>query len=309
MIGTITLNPSIDQHITVRNLVKDDANRALSITRYPGGKGVNVSKVIRELGGETKAYTIIAGTAGLLLTELVRKLDFPMAPMKINGDTRINTILTDVQDKTQTRISAPGPRVSEKDVRSFLKRLVAARPRPALWAFGGSLSAGMKAATYRDFIHVLQRQGVRCILDTDNEALKLGLEAEPFMIKPNEFEMQRLVGRRLSTVREYLSAARHLADRGVGVVVVSLGSRGALFVTLNDAFHVLTPKVSVKSKVGAGDSLIGGFALGLVKGHSLRDAARLGIAASTSAVMREAPRLCLRSDIAGLMPRIHIREL
>ena len=155
----------------------------------------------------------------------------------------------------------------------------------------------------------LQKNGVPCILDTDNEALKLGIKARPFMIKPNEYEIERLIGHSLKTVQGYFKAARSLVRRGIRIVVVSLGKKGALFVTENDSFHVLTPNVPVTSKVGAGDSLIGGFALGLYRKMGLREAARFGVAASTSAVMREAPRLCSRKDIPHLLPRIRLRSL
>lgn len=309
MIGTITLNPSIDQHLIVRNLVKDDANRAEAVFRYPGGKGANVSKVIRELGGRTCAYALIGGITGEIWKDLIKKLDIPFVAAPIRGDIRINTILTDLTDESQTRISSPGPKVSEKEIARFLRRLLLVRPKPSYWALGGSLSLGMKHSTYRKFIRALQENGAPCLLDADNEALRSGLEARPFVIKPNEYEMDRLMDRQLKSVGDYLSAGRSLVRRGVSIVIVSLGARGALFVTEREAFHVLTPKVPVKSKVGAGDSLIGGFMLGLHRKLSLIDAARLGVAASTSAVMREAPRLCLRSDIGGLLKRVAVREL
>ncbi len=309
MIATITLNPSIDQHLVVPHLHMDDTNRACSITDYPGGKGLNVSKVIRELGGPTRAHALVAGFVGRYWSEGVRKLDIPFSASFVKGETRINTILTDLKDRTQTRVSAPGPEVPEKEIDKFLRKLLSVRPKPFLWALGGSLSHKMKDSTYRKFILALQKKGTHCILDADNEALRLGIEAKPFMIKPNEHEMQRLMGRPLGTVKEYLAAAKTVVKRGVKIVIVSLGKKGALFVTEKEAFHVLTPRVVVKSKVGAGDSLIGGFALGLYRGMSLKQAARLGVAASTSAVMREAPRLCLKRDIPALLGRIAIRPL
>ena len=309
MIATITLNPSIDQHLLVRNLVKDDANRAEAVFRYPGGKGANVSKVVRELGGKTRAYALIGGIPGEFWKDLMRKLDIPFETERIEGDIRINTILTDLKDASQTRISSPGPKVTEKELDRFLKKLLEARPKPSYWALGGSLSPGMKASTYRDFISSLQRNGVPCLLDTDNEALRSGIKAKPFIIKPNEYEMERLMKRRLKSLGDYLNAARFLVRQGVRIVIVSLGARGALFVTQKQSFHVLTPKVAAKSKVGAGDSLIGGFLLGLHQKLNLKEAARLGVAASTSAVMREAPRLCLKSDMRAILPRVVIREL
>ena len=308
MIGTITLNPSIDQLITVERLVKDDANRATGITLYPGGKGVNVSKVVRELGGATQAHVLLGGFVGGYWKRLVAGMDIPYVATATEGETRINSILTDLKDRTQTRISAPGPQVPKKALQLFLKRLLSSRPRPFFWALGGSLSLGMKPDTYARLIRCLQgSQGVPCILDTDDQALQKGVEAKPFMIKPNEYEMQRLTGKKFTAIGDYIPAARELVHRGIRIVIVSLGKKGALFVTEKEVFHASGLRVPEKSKVGAGDSLIGGVALGLARKMTLREAAKLGIAASSSAVMREAPRLCHRGDIAHLVRKVTLK--
>lgn len=307
MIGTITLNPSIDQLITVKRLVKDDANRATNVTHYPGGKGVNVSKVVRELGGATRAHVLLGGFVGGYWKRLVAGMDIAYTATALVGETRINSVLTDLKDQTQTRISAPGPQVPEKAVRIFLKRLLSSRPRPSFWALGGSLPVGLKPDTYAKLVRCLQAtNGVPCILDTDDEALQKGVEARPFMIKPNEYEMQRLMGKKFTSTEDYIPAARKLVRRGIKIVIVSLGRKGALFVNDKEVFHAAGLRVSEKSKVGAGDSLIGGVALGLMRKMTLREAAKLGIAASASAVMREAPRLCRRQDIARLIQKVII---
>jgi 1-phosphofructokinase family hexose kinase len=308
MIGTITLNPSIDQHMLVERLDKDDTNRAKEIIETPGGKGINVSKVVRELEGKTRAYAMLGGLTGERLKELIKPLDFPLVALSIKGNTRINTVLTDLRDHTQTRISAPGPVISARELKRFLQLLSSAPRRPNFWALGGSLSQGMKSSTYRDFIWVLQKKGTPCILDTDNAALRLGIDAAPYMIKPNEYEMERLCGKRLRALEDYLAAAEGVVRRGVKLVIVSLGAKGALFVTPKSAFHALAPPVKVKNKVGAGDALIGGVLLALHQKASLEEAAKIGIAASVSAVMREAPRFCLRSDIQKLIRRVKIRR-
>ena len=309
MIGTITLNPSIDQNILVDKLLKDDTNRARDIFETAGGKGINVSKVVRELGGSTRAYALLGGFAGEYLKELARPLDFSLIHHAVKGHTRVNTVVTDLEDDTQTRISAPGPVVTAAEMQSFSRRLLSVRPKPFCWALGGSISRGMKPAIYRDLVRALQKNGSPCILDTDNEALEKGVQAKPYMIKPNEYEIERLSGKSLKSLGDYLLAARHWVRSGIRLVVVSLGPRGALFVANEQAFHASAPKVTVTSKVGAGDSLIAGVAWGLCQNRTLKEAAKLGIAASSSAVMREAPRLCLKKDIPGLMNRVIIHDM
>ncbi len=309
VIGTITLNPSLDHHWIVDDFVRDDTNRARQMIETPGGKGINVSKVVRELGGRTQAFALLGGLAGAYLEKLVKPLDFPLVSVKIHGETRINIVLTELKGKSQSRISASGPAVSADEMKRFVRRLCQVYPRPSFWVFGGSLPRGLAPSTYRELIRTLQERGTPCVLDTDGEALSKGVRAKPFMIKPNEFEMQRLCRKRLGTVKSYAREAVVLARSGIGLVVVSLAKRGALFVTREQSFHVKTPDVTVHSHLGAGDALIGGVLLGLQKKMPLRQAALLGVAASTSSVMRSAPRLCRRADIPGLRRRLRVEEI
>lgn len=309
MIGTITLNPSLDHNWIVEGFVKDDTNRVKELIETPGGKGVNVSKVVRELGGRTHAFALLGGLAGARHKRLTRSLDFPLTEVPIAGETRINIVLTDIKDRTQSRISAKGPSVTPSEMRRLVRRLCAVRPRPAYWVFGGSLPGDLAPDTYRQLIGTLQANGTPCVLDADGRALAEGVKARPFMIKPNEFEMQRLCGRRLSSVDSYVREARKLAASGIGLVVVSLAKRGALFVSGYQAFRVTTPDVPVRSHIGAGDSLIGGLLHGLQRGLPLQRAAMTGVAASTSSVMRSAPRLCHRSDITALLRRLRVIKI
>lgn len=223
MIGTVTINPSIDQHILIDRLVKDDAIRAREIRRDPGGKGINVSRVIKELGG--------------------------------------------------------------------------------------SLPPGVPGDFYARLITALQQRGAQCLLDADDEPLKLGLQAKPYLIKPNEHEFARLVGRPLPTEQSLIKAASEVIAGGVQVVAITLGRKGAVIVTQDVALHVTSPDVEVKSKVGAGDSFLAGFVFALSQGQSLESAVRLGTAAGTAAVMHEGTQLCRREDVEQLVGQITVKPL
>lgn len=310
MIGTLTLNPSIDREILVDELVKDDAIRARRILDTAGGKGVNVSKVIRELRGRTMAFAVTGGLEGKLYGEKIRLLGFPYHLVTIRGHTRLNVILTDHDDATQTRISAPGPQVSRLELDRVLSAMEALRPRPWVWALGGTLPAGADERTYRRILLRLRaRTGARCVVDCDGPALRLALQARPFMVKPNEFELERLMARKFSTFSSYAEAAHDLVRQGVALAVVSLGPRGAVFASEAGAFVIPGVRVPVRSKVGAGDALIGGVLVGLERRMNLEDACRMGMAASHSAVMQEAPRLCVRSQVMKLFGRFKVRRL
>lgn len=309
VIGTITVNPSIDQHIVIDKLVKDDAIRAREARRDPGGKGINVSRAVKELGGETAAFGVAGGCAGYMLKSLMAEKEIPFEAVELPQESRINVIITDRSDGTQTRISAAGPRMSLADIDLLVDRILARKPAPDWWVLGGSLPPGAPNDLYVRLIRELQGRGAKCLLDADDELLKLGVQANPYLIKPNEYEIERLVGRSLPDESALLQAAREVALRGVQVVALTLGRRGALVVTPDQAFRAATPPVEVKSKVGAGDSFLAGFVLALSQGRPLEEALRLAMAAGAAAVLNDGTQLCRRQDVERLVPLVKIETV
>ncbi len=309
MIGTVTVNPSIDQHILIDQLIKDDAIRASDIWRDPGGKGINVSRVIKALGGETVAFGISGGCAGYMLKSLMYEHEIPFDFVEVEQETRINMIITDQSDRTQTRVSAPGPKIGLGAIDRLMAKLLKHKPFPKWWVLGGSLPPGVPSDFYSRVIERLNEYGVKTVLDADGEALKLGVQASPYVIKPNEYEFERLTGCSLENDDVILQAASNLIHQGVGIVALSLGKRGALIVNQDVAFKVIGPDVEVKSKVGAGDSFIAGIVLSLSHGHTLEDAIRTGVAAGTAAVMTEGTQLCRKEDVDRIISEVFIERL
>ena len=309
MIGTVTLNPSVDQHLTVPRFVKDDAIRAVSVRRYAGGKGINVARAIHELGGAGCAFGVVGGFPGQMLTHWLDEAGIAHHFLSVREDTRINTTITDLSDRTQTHIRTPGPKVSPVELERLADHLMTCRPQPGFWVLGGSLPPGVPDATYKDLIERLESTGARCVLDTDDEALTEGLDATPFLIKPNEHEFQRLTGEPPKSEAQIVAAARRVVARGVQVVLVTLGPRGAVAVTAGEAFRVTTPPVEVKSRVGAGDSTIAGLLVALEREATLPEAVRYGVAAGTAAVLSEGTTLCARRDVERLLPQIRVEPL
>ncbi|HET9870916.1 MAG TPA: 1-phosphofructokinase family hexose kinase [bacterium] len=307
MIHTLTLNPSIDQHVTVAKLVKDDTLRALSVHQDPGGKGINVSRGLHCLGQDTRAFTFTGGHAGRIFEHLLAREKVTCTRVRVGGETRINQILTDLSDRTQTRISMPGPPVDARALKRMARKVASAQA--PYWVLGGSLPEGVPADTYRTFIQSLQAKGERCVLDADGEALRGGVEARPFLIKPNEYELEHLVGRPLSDEADILKAAQGLCAQGVGLVAVTLGGRGALVAGPREAYSLKAPPVEARSKVGAGDSFIAGFLNDWVQKGDLLSAACSGVAAGTAAVVKDGTKLFSREDHARFLPLVQWRRL
>lgn len=309
MIGTITLNPSIDEHIVIDKLVKDDAIRARETRRDPGGKGINVSRAVKELGGQTIALGVAGGCAGYMLRSLMAEKGIAFDTLELPQESRINVIITDRSDRTQTRISAPGPRLSLAEVDSFIDRVLAYKPAPRWWVLGGNLPPGAPNDLYVRLVRELQGRGAKCLLDADDEVLKLGVQAKPYLIKPNEYEFERLVGRPLPDEAAMLQAAREIVSSGVEVVAATLGRKGALVITPTQAFRASSPPVEVKSKVGAGDSFLAGCVLALSQGRPLEEALRLAMAAGTAAVMNEGTQLCRKEDVESMITRVKVEPV
>ncbi|HVM31769.1 MAG TPA: 1-phosphofructokinase family hexose kinase [bacterium] len=309
MIDTLTLNPSIDQHITVAKLVKDDTLRALSVRQDPGGKGINVARGLHVLGRSTRAFTFLGGNTGLLFKKLLEREKVEFISLPVPGETRINNIITDLSDGTQTRISLPGPPVDPAALDRMAETLKTTLPRPTYWVLGGSLPEGVPTDIYRVLIGRLQARGEHCVLDADGEELKEGLFAMPFLIKPNEYELARLAGRPLAGEKEIQKAALELCDQGVRIVAVSLGAQGALLATLKDCYFLRAPAVEAKSKVGAGDSFIAGFLSEYADKGDLLAAGISGVAAGSAAVAKEGTQLYSREDYDRLKPLVQWRRL
>jgi 1-phosphofructokinase family hexose kinase len=158
-------------------------------------------------------------------------------------------------------------------------------------------------------IKVINEQGGKAVLDTDNEPLRLGIKANPYMIKPNKHELGRLINKEVKSPSDAVSAARKLNEKGINIVAVSMGKEGLIVVTRDAAFHCISPKIKVKSTVGAGDSLLAGLMFGLENEKSLKDAAILGTAAGTATVLTPGTELCHKEDIERLSKRIKVKKI
>jgi 6-phosphofructokinase 2 len=192
-----------------------------------------------------------------------------------------------------------------------MRRLLACRPRPQAIALCGSLPPGVPASIYAQWIRALRPLRIPAVLDASGTALQRGLAARPWMIKPNRQEAEELLGRRLTTIRMVVRAVTELLARGAACVVLSLGPEGAVLAaaTPRGVWLARPPRVRVRSAVGAGDSLVGGFLVGWIARHSLVETFRLGVACGAASVMTDGTELCHRQDVQRLISRVTIRQL
>ena len=311
MIATVTLNPSLDEWIRLPSLRPGQLNRATGFARYPGGKGLNVSRVVHELGGPTLALALAGGDDGAILERLVRRLGLAHDFVPVAGTTRNNYKVVTTRPARLTEINTAGPAVSSAALSTLERRLTALSPRARCVVFSGSLPPGVPASTYRRWISMLRGRRIPSVLDASGEPLRLGLAARPWLIKPNRREAEELLGRRLIRMQALMDAMTRLLRLGPALVLLSLGADGALLAAANPfrLWLARPPAVTTDSAVGAGDSLVGGFLVGGAGGRPLAEAFRLGVACGTATAMTPGTELCHRADVRRLVPRVALRRL
>lgn len=306
MIYTITLNPALDHFLDVKDLKVDDANRVKSECLYAGGKGIDVSRAIRHLGGESMALGFIGGHNGRVMVDMLKGEGVMTYFTPIAQETRRDVIVTTRAQGTQTMLNARGPMVTHEEWQAFLTHLHLLDLRDGYVMLGGSLPRGVPKDAYRHIIDLVQRQGAKAILDADGPCLKSGLKAKPFAIKPNVNELRRLTGLPLRSEREILDVAQELNRGGVEIVFVSRGSRGTLLVSGRARYRAVPPAVKVRSTVGAGDSTVAGFVFMHAGGKDVEECVRFATAAGTAATLAPGNRLCRLRDVQRLLPRVQV---
>jgi len=309
MIATITLNPSLDEHIMVHGLVVEETNRWVRLLRYAGGKGIDVSRAIHEMGGETIAYGFIGGPNGRVVEIMLDEEGVPASFTPIRQETRTNFIITDTKTSQQTRIGAPGPHISISELERFAKKLRQIHPRLEIMAIGGSVPPGIPVNIYHDIIMEAKGFGVRTILDSAGQWLVEGIKAKPYLVKPNVHEAEMLLGRELPTEEAIIEGSLDLVEMGIEVAIISRGKEGIIAATKKNLIKAVPPAVKVRSAVGAGDCTIAGLALKLAYGEPLIEACRLAVAMGTAAVLTPGTVLCRRADVERLLPQIEVQEM
>jgi 6-phosphofructokinase 2 len=309
MIYTITLNPALDHFLDVDELRVDDANRVRSECLYAGGKGIDVSRAIRRLGGDSMALGFIGGHNGRVMMEMLKDEGVTTYFTPIAQETRRDIVICAPKGARQTMLNARGPLVSAVEWREFVTHLGLLELRDAYVVVAGSLPRGVPANAYEQIVRLVQDRGARAVLDSDGPCFKAGLRGGPFAIKPNVNELRRLTGRRLRTEREIVLVAAELNRAGVEIVIVSRGHRGLLVVSRDGSYRAVPPPVRVKSTVGAGDSTVAGFVFRHAGGKSLEDCVRFATAAGTAATLAPGNQLCRLADVQRLAPRIRVQAI
>jgi 1-phosphofructokinase family hexose kinase len=309
MILTVTPNPAVDQTVFVNDLQLGAVNRFHTAQLDPAGKGINVSRVVHRLGWPTVAFGFLAGEIGRIALNALDAEDVQHHFIWVPGQTRMNVTIVDGNKQMSTNLYGPGPAVPEGDLQS-LEAVLSFWVRAArVLVVAGSLPPGAPQDTPVKYIQLAQSFGVKTILDSDGEPLRLGVSARPSLIKPNIEEAQRLLGRSLPDLDAIVDGARELLARGIEIAVISMGAQGLVCARGERVWRVRSPKVERRSTVGSGDSLVAGLALAMARGDDVVEGLRVGSAAGAAAAMTSGTSLGTAADVQALLPSVEVQVI
>lgn len=306
---TVTLNPAIDVRYNLDEIKIGGTNRIKNIEKTAGGKGINVSRVIRELGGDVLATGIVGGYSGKLFLSKLKEDGIKNNFLETENETRTCIAAINNGTKEITEL-LEGGKGSLDNYKKFVKKYKEIINEGIdIICASGSISNGINKNAYRILIDEAKKKGIKFILDTSGEALVEGIKEKPFLIKPNQEELEDLIGKKIENIEEIIEAGKKIIDSGVENIIVTLGSDGAIFINKDVIYKATFPKVEIKNTVGSGDSTVGGFAYGLSKGMKLIEIFRLSIACGTTNAMLDTTGSINKELLEEILPKIEIEEI
>ena len=280
MIYTITFNPALDYIAQVENFEIGQINRTKTKKILPGGKGLNVSTVLKNLGLENTALGFIAGFTGKELKRKIEEYGIETDFVEVkNGITRINV---KISSKEETALNGNGPEISEEELQQLLEKIERIQENDIV-ILAGNVPKCIKNDIYEIICNKLEKNGVTFIVDSTRELLINVLKYKPFLIKPNKDELQETFNVKINTNEQIVEYAKKLQEMGAQNVLISLGGEGAILVTKdNKQYYKKAPKGQVVNTVGAGDSMVAGFIVGYLKSGDYEQALKMGIATGSA---------------------------
>lgn len=309
MIHTLTLNPALDKTVVIPQFQVNSVNRISSVRLDPGGKGINVSKVLQEMGGSSRATALLGGSTGQMILEMLQRQGVDVDCVNVPGQTRTNLKVIDPVLKTNTDINEPGVALTAEERERVFAHFTAQLNPGDIVVLAGSVPAGVPETVYAEYITACHKVGAKAFLDADSALFSEGIQAKPYLVKPNQDELGRFVGHPLRSLQEIKAAAACLVDFGIRKVVVSLGAEGALYMTNDVCLYAPALSVPVGSTVGAGDSVVAALALAEEQKMSDKETLRLAVATGAANVMCSGTQAADRQQIEALLPRVECRML
>lgn len=278
MIYTVTLNPSIDYIVRLETVNIGHVNRMDSDDKYAGGKGINVSRILKRLGIDSTATGFIGGFTGQFITEALQQEGISTAFVPVSQDTRINV---KIKADQETEINGPGPRITEAELAELKHQLMELSSDDVV-VFAGSAPSHLGNQVYKELLPLVRQAGAAVVCDFEGQTLLDSLAYQPLLVKPNNHELASIFNVNLETLDDIESYARQILEKGAQNALISMAGEGALLVTKEATYFAKPIKGHVKNSVGAGDSMVAGFTGEFVKSGNALEALKWGVACGTA---------------------------
>lgn len=309
MIYTLTLNPAVDRELTVPEMRYDSVLRATEARVDFGGKGFNVSRLLKGMGAPSVAVGFLGGRAGQMLEDGLHSLGIGTDFVWVPGETRTNvSIVTQAHDH-YIKVNEKGPLVEPAKQQELLEKIAELASPGDWWVMAGSLPPGVAEDFTARIVAVLSRSKANAILDTNGEALRLGCIEKPYLVKPNTEEAHGITGLPMHTPTEIAAGAAEIRRMGAQNIVVSMGKAGALLQTAEGTWMVHTPRIEEKNPIGAGDSMVGGLVWALTQGEQLIEALAWGVASGAATASLPGTEVGSRELITQLKAQVRHERL
>ena len=313
MIVTVTMNAALDRTLTVPNFQRGQRHRASQGLTLAGGKGINVARALKRLGIPVVATGLAGGRTGTRIVEELTEEAILNDFVRIADESRTSTAVVDPTTNTYTEINEWGPRVEPQELEMLLEKIHYLSRGADMVVFAGSLPRGVDEAFYAETIRDLNRRGVHSVLDSEGEPLRLGIEAEPFLVSPNQGGAESLAGQEFHEEQDFVVALDALVEMGArNVLITHEGGCFALFREVRgrpQRFRAVAPRVEAVSAVGAGDVLLAGFVAGQLEGGTAEEALRKAVAAGTASTLELGAGRFEPREVGRLLPDVRVAEL
>jgi len=305
----VTLNPALDKTIEIDEFRIGNVNRIAATRVDVGGKGINVSKVIKELQHESLALGFLGGSSGNQIKEYLNNSNINNDFLSVKGETRTNIKIIDKINNTHTDINENGPSVTLEDINNIKDKIIKHCRSESLVILSGSVPSGASSSIYGEIIKAIKNKGGKVILDADGDMLMQGIKAGPYIVKPNIDELEKAFGISIDNEAKIIETSKKILEYGVKYVVISQGSEGSIFISRDKIAKVAGLKVEVKSTVGAGDSMVAALAIATENNYSFEETMKLACATSAANVMTEGTQTGRLIDIEELKKQVTIKYI
>ena len=309
MIYTFTANPSLDKLYILNKLIVGEYNRGQVVQYDLGGKGINVSRCLKELGDESSVIGIFAGSTGNFLIEKLEEQGFRVEPIRIEGESRSNITLIENYNGKMTKLNEIGPVANLNTLDLILEKIEKLTKKGDIWVLSGSVLPGLPNGFYAILVKKIQSCGGLAFLDASGMWLIYGYQATPFLVRINRVEAETIIGSQFLTKEDIVSTIKKFQNKGLLYSVISLDAEGAMFADKTSILEVTAPKIAAKTVVGAGDAMMAMIVHGYQQGWQIEKIAKWGVAAGSASVMKEGTSVAEYELIKALVDDVVVRDI